>query len=58
LQEFAVFVFNGKSETVEVGTGVLVLVFGILVRCELVQELPGCGMQRKHTQEYDSQYFM
>ena len=58
LQEFAVFVFNGKSEAIEVSTGVLVLIFGILVRCELVQELPGGCMQCKHTQEYDSQYFM
>jgi len=58
LQEFAVFVFNGKSETVEVSTSMLILVFGILVRCELVQELPGRSMQCKHAQEYDSQYFM
>jgi hypothetical protein len=58
LEEFAVFVFNGKSETIEVGAGVLVLIFGILVSCKLVQELPGGSMQRKHTQKYDSQYFM
>lgn len=56
LQEFAVFVFNGKSETVEISTAVLIL--GILVRGPLVQVLPGCCVQSKHTQEYDSQYFM
>lgn len=53
LQEFAVFVFNGKSETIEMSTGMLIL--SILVRSEQVQELPGCSMQCKYTQEYDSQ---
>jgi len=49
-----VFVFNGKSETIEVSTGMLILVFCILVRRELVQEFPGRCMQCKHAQEYDS----
>ena len=53
LQEFAVFVFNGKSETI-----VMVLVLCILVGGELMKEFPGGGMQCKHSQEYDSQYFM
>jgi hypothetical protein len=34
LQEFAVFVFNGKSETIEMSTGMRIP--GILVRSELV----------------------
>lgn len=53
LQEIAVFVFNGKGKTIKI-----VMVLGILVRSQLVQELPGGGMQRKHSQKYDSQYLM
>lgn len=48
LQEITMPVFNGKSETTI--TPIAVVILRIVVGCELVNELPGCYMQRKNTQ--------
>jgi hypothetical protein len=53
LQKFAVPVLNGKGYTF-----ITMIVYGIFMRGKQVDKLPGCGMQCKHTQEYDSEYFM
>ena len=57
LEKIAVFVFYGKRETIVV-IRVVLSVLVILVRSQLVKEFPWCCMQRKHTQEDDSQYLM
>lgn len=54
LQKIAVLVLDGESGTVVSG----MVVPGVLMRHQQVQELPGRNMQRKHSQEYDSQYLM
>jgi hypothetical protein len=57
LQKIAVFMFCGKRETIII-IRVVLSVLSILVGSQLVKELPWCCMQRKHTQEDDSQYLM